>query len=704
MHRVPYVGPLRCVRVHPRTRRPCRGDGGGDVAASFRLDYEDADQLPSIDRLPAAITVNGVSHDPLFRYHGKDASGAGWTADGYGPNLAFMPKGGASNTYGQPSPLLGVNDLTMATLRGSGSDFFIAPLATDNVVTTGDIVFEFLVNIGNATSGKVFFDKRSGVDPGYSVSMTTSNRVSCRIATGGASATIVTATLVAYTWYHLILCVNRDEGSTNGAQWFVNGTASGAGVDASAVAASIDDSGTKFDLNDRGATGAGTGIRGGSYALVTGHTAAGIFSSGATGAAEMATLAKERFARVSGQYPVVADDSALPIAIARTGIATLAKDVGTVGSPDIQYFDVGAHWVPVHQLFDVGGVLRRGVMYPSSGTWHNEMQYSHDFTTATGYWSYVRMNEITAGLPDSPWGNADGVMGLAATAVDNTHSIVTVGDTSTGGGDEHVFSIIAKAGAQNWIIMRSTGGGADGKAFFNLATGAVGTVGADVTATGIEDLGNGWCNCWITYLDVIGNHEHRVGSAEADNDNSFTGDGTTVDTYICFAMHADEGLHAPTPAVKVVNDIGSTALTSLKWDGTGDNWDNAQGTLEVGYVAPVVASAASAQQLAQVGSSNDRAYQTISAATAAGLVVSGGVDQADISTGGSPIHDGDHHTMRTAWKANDVEHYIDDVSQGIDNTVTVPANKTGGVITTHTWAEYPVLVTKLEIWKKSKEP
>lgn len=86
-------------------------------------------------------------------------------------------------------------------------------------------------------------------------------------------------------------------------------------------------------------------------------------------------------------------------------------------------------------------------------------------------------------------------------------------------------SVYAKAQNKSIVYIDPTGGGT-AFAYFNLATGAVGTVSAGYTAT-ITPVGNGWYRCTITNASAQALSFAGVyGVADADGSTSVTANGT----------------------------------------------------------------------------------------------------------------------------------------------------------------------------------
>jgi len=110
---------------------------------------------------------------------------------------------------------------------------------------------------------------------------------------------------------------------------------------------------------------------------------------------------------------------------------------------------------------------------------------------------------------------------LIASTDNNTHFTT---QTFTGTAASYTFTVYAKASGINFIALRLFNGTSEvGLAYYNLSTGAVGTVTAG-TAT-ITAVGNGWYRCALTAtLAASASCTADIYLASADNTNSFAGD------------------------------------------------------------------------------------------------------------------------------------------------------------------------------------
>lgn len=133
---------------------------------------------------------------------------------------------------------------------------------------------------------------------------------------------------------------------------------------------------------------------------------------------------------------------------------------------------------------------------------------------------------ITADQIASPSGlvDADALIPVASTT---PH---TLGQTVTNTlGASWTLSVYAKKGSQDWFALESS---ANDSSFFNLATGAIGTVNAAHTAR-IEPAANGFYRVSISFLGVDGGNLFAYfGAAGTNGDRSYTGDGVTPAAYV----------------------------------------------------------------------------------------------------------------------------------------------------------------------------
>ena len=107
---------------------------------------------------------------------------------------------------------------------------------------------------------------------------------------------------------------------------------------------------------------------------------------------------------------------------------------------------------------------------------------------------------------------------LNETAVNGLHQLEA--SRSVSSSTSYTMSVYAKKGERNFLYLYedTTGKGA----FFNLNTGVVGTVSSSTTAS-IQDAGNGWYRCLVTYTESGIFGRYRIAVSNADNSSSYLG-------------------------------------------------------------------------------------------------------------------------------------------------------------------------------------
>lgn len=482
------------------------GDASTASGPIFWFDPSNTNAPPSIDRLPSSLTINGVTVEPSFRYRGGDADATDWDAWTYGETLALQA--GTAPTYDADTPLLGANDA--AADFNAGGFYKAAGTSTGNI-TTGDIVFEAVIRATASTSSYAL-GKRSSISPneGYHFYMS-ANAAALFIDAGASTATMVTGTLVTGAWYHVFGCINRDENSTSGAQLYINGAASGSGVNASASSATL----TNANNLVIGADPFGANPFDERVAYTALYTYAGLIAAGAGGQTECASVAKDRFARLTAMHPRIARGTAVPTVMTRSTANTLRKCTSNVQT----LFTVGANWPRVERLCD------GTVGYLSEPALSNLALQSEDVATS---WTEADAGDTqslnaAAGLDGTT--TADGNI---ADATDGDHGFSQAVTLTAA---TYTLSTFAKAGNKTWAYL-SDDTVANATGYFNLSTCAAGTKGAGAAEIFVRDYGNGWCRIGISFTGTVAAHTVKVLSADADADKTVTGDAATVNTYL----------------------------------------------------------------------------------------------------------------------------------------------------------------------------
>ena len=164
---------------------------------------------------------------------------------------------------------------------------------------------------------------------------------------------------------------------------------------------------------------------------------------------------------------------------------------------------------------DSAGVLQTAVT--------NLLLRSEEFNDAS--WTKTR-SSATANAIAAPDGSLTADKITEDTTPASTHVIAQTGTLISIVGARYTYSVYAKADGRDWLIVSP--GGVWGYAWFNVSTGALGTVvdGGGATTASITSVGNGWYRCVVsaTAVDTRG---LQLLLSNANNVVSYTGDGTS---------------------------------------------------------------------------------------------------------------------------------------------------------------------------------
>jgi hypothetical protein len=161
----------------------------------------------------------------------------------------------------------------------------------------------------------------------------------------------------------------------------------------------------------------------------------------------------------------------------------------------------------------------------------NLLQRSDEFDNA--YWTKTR-SSISANGQTAPDGTATAdfiVEDSTASASHNVNRDVTVSSAAA----DYAFTVALRAGTRSWALLGlgETTGGTSVSAYFNLSTGAVGTVASGANFTNarafVQNMGNGWLQCTIVGRKTNAATTLTVAIYVATGDGvfSYSGNGTS---------------------------------------------------------------------------------------------------------------------------------------------------------------------------------
>jgi len=484
--------------------------------------------LPGIDNLDPSLTINGATETPVFRYKGKDANATTWSGWTYGTTLDLQA--GTLPSFNQETPFFNSNDGSMTFSNGG---YYLAPNTTFADITTEDLVIEVIFKIPSDQTGYQYGligkgDTSAGTGWGLYHNVN-SLRFAFRDGTDMSEFTV--GTVMLDTWYHAIAFINRDENSTDGALWYLNGLTTSNNTNMYALKESLTNS-SAFTLGRTYWYGNKNSYTKVAYLAMWKRSS--WHQAGAAGPAEWATIAKTRFHKLTGIYPQLAKGTALSTyarAATQVGQTYTDKYIGNAR----KLFKIGKNWPKIVKRKDANNNIYYG--YFGEGWGDQNLTWSENFTGAN--WT-VTSGMVATYQGESPDFN-NTVNSFIADSNDLLHSI-SQATTANLTAQAWVSSIWAKKGDKNWIYL-SNNTVSNAYGYFDINSGVLGTIGAGAVGW-IEDWGDNWYRCGLKFTGTAAAHTLVFAPAEANGDNTFAGSGITNDIY-AFGSQIEASIEYP---------------------------------------------------------------------------------------------------------------------------------------------------------------
>ncbi len=625
-----------------------RGGSSGAGAASFEVDYG---ANAGVDALDPALTINGTTVTPDFRYTGGDADLTNWDADGYGETLTYT-KVSTDLSINQGSPGLGSTDDSVGIPGNVGGSYYTGSSSAigDVDVSAEDWVLEALLRPSRTGTRTVASKLHvTGAINGWEFQDQLGVLRWTIFSSGTAANLEATTNAPAGAWIHIIIFGNED----GSAAMYLNGSLEDTVVVSTLGATASSDALTMFARAENKSLAGACGL-----AYISLWTS----PAGWLDTHLQATVAADRFHAYAGTKARIARGDPVPTAWSRASTAMLRK---RSAANVTKLYEVGAGWPRVEDIDDSTGTQLVGYLAEEART--NTLLQSEDVATT---WTEVdatdtqSLNAIAA--PDG----ATTMDGNIGSTTDGEHGF-TQAITMTAA--TWTCSTFAQQGDQTHLYL-SDNTVATATGYFDLTDCTADTIGAAATG-GCEDYGNNKCRCFITFTGTAAAHTVAVQSAAADGDNTFAGDGATINTYF-WGMQCEAGEH---PSSYIPTTTGSVARAAdvLRYEGlanVGGVGSNQAGAVTAQFLIANF-DAASSQfiwSLSDGGVSADRIQQFIGGAgDRAWFYGQSTEDGAHVSIADTTtdVVDGTAHTFHSTWRADDFRVYVDGASEGTPDTV-----------------------------------
>jgi hypothetical protein len=626
-----------------------------------------------IANIPTSSTINSTTVAASVVVRGYDADATTLPLHVGGVTLGIAG-GGTDPLLAQPA--LG-NGTTDVSLTGQASNYYIDSGTTVGNIGTNDPKFKVIGKVTGTTS--VIAAKRNGA-VGWEIGIDASDRMYCTIDDGVGSATIVSAALEIGTFIDADLYLDR----SGSGQWYVDNAASGSPVVISGAALTLDSATSLSILADSG--GNSPTDFGLVYFSLTNSAA---WFSTHLNATDHAT----DFYKWSGLYPKRATGTALPTFYTRAGSATAEKWNGT--AYDILNCGAGVPRVDWQSNGFKGMIIEPGAVT-------NLFQYSEDSTQ----WTAIDAGDVFGAAAGKAPNREDTLVSLTADSTDGQHGGIE-SDNPTLTAANYTYSRYFLKGDNDLIWLEDTTV-ANTQTWFNLATGAVGTnIGSAVVDTHIKgpfysDLGDIY-RVGITILGTAAAHTFNWGSSVTDGDETFPGDGATVNCYTWGAQCVVGNLMS-----SYIATTGATVTRpadSLQYN--GDNVTAGQGA----FVADVLIDDFETSTNLRIFTLDDGSNQNWigsyvnTSDTPAFLGVNTGGVEWNIG-GNDDITDGDAHKIRCIWETNNAKQYVDGALDGTPDTSNTPPTGITAVNIGQYWDASQSLngrIRNIQIWPWAEE-
>jgi hypothetical protein len=293
---------------------------------------------------------------------------------------------------------------------------------------------------------------------------------------------------------------------------------------------------------------------------------------------------------------------------------------------------------------------------------------SEDFNTT---WSKTNVT-VTSDSTTAPDGSSNGDLATVGTAGGTISQTVSISAATT-----YTFSIFCKKSVGNFCRIRVNNGSDAIAAFFDISTGALGTVstangGFSGGAATITAYADGWYRVTYSFAHSSGGSTTvYLFSAQANNVGSAVSDAT-----YWFGAQLEAGAHASS-YIATTSSSATRAADSVSLATSAFPFSATQGAMYGAFRLDETANPALTQRIAvlQNAGATDLAFMFVDTAGAASAqIFASSVQQASLSLGAAS----DNATFKSgiSWRKDDVVSDSSLASAATDTSATIPASLT----------------------------
>lgn len=234
-----------------------------------------------------------------------------------------------------------------------------------------------------------------------------------------------------------------------------------------------------------------------------------------------------------------------------------------------------------NHIWDGSSWVKRCLVEPQST---NLITYSEDFKDAS--WAKTKAN--VAGTAQGP----DGLSASATILSDDSSTgtgVVFISDAvTTATSTAYTFSAFLKADQLSWAVLQvnnvsSSGSGSLARTYFNIDSGDVGAVGADIDiGARVEDAGNGWYRCSVSFTSNASVTSGNVLILVSDGNNDITVDLDGTSSVLIYGAQL-EASSVPTSYIPTAGAQVTRPADALSIDSTLLPYDSTAMTIAMEY-------------------------------------------------------------------------------------------------------------------------